>query len=366
MFSVLTNRAFCLIIYGENTFTDINDKEIFMPKVYPELTTHPCIKKRSEPIVTAKDLPYPASLVFNAGVIKYNGEYVMVFRDDYGTDQHGYETGTGHFVGTCVGIARSKNGVDGWVFDPSPLMDSTDPDNDPELNRLYDPRIIMINNKLYLCLAMDTKHGICGAIAELSDDLKSYKIISTTVPDNRNMVLFPELINGEFVRLERPMPVYGRGRDRFDIWLSRSPDLVYWGNSRLVIGVEHAPWANDKIGPAAAPIKTEKGWLTLFHAVDRDDTRGKNGWDGFWPKRYTAGIMLLDLDDPSKVVSVYKKPLIAPDTPIETDEGYRQNVIFPCGMLLEDSGEVKIYYGASDTCVCLATADINDLLKLLE
>ena len=76
--------------------------------------------------------------------------------------------------------------------------------------------------------------------------------------------------------------------------------------------------------------------------------------------------MLLDLDDPSKVVSVYKKPLIAPDTPIETDEGYRQNVIFPCGMLLEDSGEVKIYYGASDTCVCLATADVNDLLKLLE
>ena len=114
----------------------------------------------------------------------------MVFRDDYGTDQQGYETGTGHFAGTCVGIARSKNGIDGWVFDPVPLMDSADPDNDPELNRLYDPRIIMIQNKLYLCLAMDTKHGICGAIAELSDDLRSYRIISTTVPDNRNMVLF--------------------------------------------------------------------------------------------------------------------------------------------------------------------------------
>ena len=179
------------------------------------------------------------------------------------------------------------------------------------------------------------------------------------------MVLFPEKIGGEYVRLERPMPVYSRGRDRFDIWLSRSPDLVYWGRSELVLGVEDVPFANDKIGPTASPIKTERGWLTLIHAVDRDETRGKNGWENKWTKRYTAGLMLLDLNDPSKVLSVYDKPLIAPDLPVETDEGFRQNVIFPCGMLLEDDGEVKIYYGASDTCVCLATAHVSDLLALL-
>ena len=167
------------------------------------------------------------------------------------------------------------------------------------------------------------------------------------------------------VRLERPMPVYSRGRDRFDIWLSRSPDLVYWGRSELVLGVEDVPWANDKIGPTASPVKTEKGGLTLFHAVDRDESRGKNGWETRWTKRYTAGLMLLDLKDPAKVLSVYRGPLIAPDTPIETDEGFRENVIFPCGMVAEDDGEVKIYYGASDTCVCLATAKTDDLLALL-
>ena len=134
-----------------------------------------------------------------------------------------------------------------------------------------------------------------------------------------------------------------------------------------MLGVEDVPWANDKIGPTASPIKTEKGWLTLFHAVDRDDEgRGKNGWEKKWTKRYTAGMMLLDLNDPSKVLSVYKKPLIVPDTPLETDEGFRENVIFPCAMLLEDDGEVKIYYGASDTCVCLATAQLDDLLKLFD
>ena len=336
-----------------------------MPAVTPILKTHPCIKKRPAPVVTAADLPYPCSLVFNAGVIKYRGEYVMVFRNDYGTDQTAYETENKKFAGTSVGVARSKNGIDGWVFDPVPLMDSNDPAKDPEMRRLYDPRVIEIEGKLYLCLAMDTRHGIRGCIAELSEDLRSYKIISASVPENRNMVLFPEKIGGEFVRLERPMPVYSRGRDRFDIWLSRSPDMVYWGRSELVLGVEDVPFANDKIGPTASPIKTERGWLTLIHAVDKDESRGKNGWEKTWKKRYTAGLMLLDLNDPAKVLSVYNEPLIAPDLPVETDEGFRQNVIFPCGMLQEDSGEVKIYYGASDTCVCLATADVNDLLALL-
>lgn len=335
-----------------------------MPAVLPTITSHPCIKKRETPIIVPGDLPYPCSLVFNAGVVKHNGEYVMIFRNDYGTDQKRYEDENLKFAGTSIGIARSRNGIDGWVFDPQPLIDSSIPSDDPELKRHYDPRIVKIEGKLYLCLATDTRHGLCGTIAELSDDLKSYQVISRSVPDNRNMVLFPEKIGGEFVRLERPMPVYSRHNERFDIWLSRSPDLVYWGRSKLLLGTERVPWVNDKIGPTASPIKTEKGWLTLFHAVDRDESRGKNGWEPTWKKRYTTGLMLLDLEDPSKVVALYDKPLIAPELPVETDEGFRQNVIFPCALLLEDD-EVRIYYGASDTCVCLATAKLNDLLNLL-
>lgn len=336
-----------------------------MPAVLPELHSHSCIQKSVQPVITSRDLPYPSTLVFNAGVIKYGGEYVMVFRNDYGTDKDSFENDGKDFSGTNIGIARSKNGIDNWKFDNVPLIDSNDPDKDPEISRFYDPRIVQIEGKLYLCLAMDTKHGIRGAIGELSADLKSFKLISASVPENRNMVLFPEKINGEFVRLERPMPVYSRGADRFDMWLSRSPDLVYWGRSELVLGVEDVPWANDKIGPAASPVKTDYGWLTLFHAVDRDESRGRNGWEKRWAKRYTAGIMLLDLNNPSKALSVYKKPLIAPDLPVETDEGFRQNAIFPCGMVAEDDGEVKIYYGAADTCVCMAKTNIDDLLKLL-
>ena len=142
-----------------------------MPAVLPELFSAACIKKMPEPIMKASDLPYPCSLVFNAGVIKYKGEYVMIFRNDYGADREAFEKEGKDFTGTSIGIARSKNGVDGWVFDPLPIIDSNDPNKDPELRRYYDPRIIEIEGKLYLCLAMSTQHGICGAIAELSDDL---------------------------------------------------------------------------------------------------------------------------------------------------------------------------------------------------
>lgn len=180
------------------------------------------------------------------------------------------------------------------------------------------------------------------------------------------MVLFPEKINGRYIRLERPMPMYSRNnKTRFDIWLSESPDLSFWGKSRLVLGVEDVPFANDKIGPGAPPVKTEKGWLAFFHAVHKDNERGKNGWEEKWTKCYTAGLMLLDLNDPSKVIGMTKTPVIAPETKWETDEGLRTNVIFPGGMILEDNGEVKIYYGASDTVECLATADVNALLSLV-
>jgi len=229
---------------------------------------------------------------------------------------------------------------------------------------VYDPRLTVMDGRCYMCFAVDTKHGVCGGIA-VTDDFERFEVLSVSVPDNRNMVLFGEKIGGKYLRLERPFPVYSRGgRDRFDIWASDSPDLRYWGNSHLVLGVEDVPYANDKLGPAAPPVKTPQGWLTTFHAVDRDSSRGKNGWEDVWQKRYTAGIMLLDLDEPWRVIGMSKTPLLAPEAPYEVEGGFRNHAIFPGGMILEESGEVKIYYGAADATECLATADVGDLVKL--
>ncbi len=307
----------------------------------------------ANPVLSHKDVPFDAALIFNAGVVKYQGRYVMVFRNDY------FKTwdDAGSFSHTNIGLAFSKDGVK-WEVQPKPCFSL----KDSEITRAYDPRLTVIDGKCVMCFAVDTKHGVRGGVA-VTEDFERFDIKSISVPDNRNMVLFPEKIGGKYFRLERPMPVYSRGKDRFDIWSSDSPDLSYWGNQQLVLGVEQVPFADDKIGPAAPPVKTKKGWLTTFHAVDRDETRGKNGWEAKWTKRYHAGIMLLDLEQPWKVVGICKKPIIQPKEKYECD-GFRNDVIFPGGMILEDSGEVKIYYGASDTYECLATAHVDDLVKL--
>ena len=343
-----------------------------MPTWNPILKSAKCLKKMDKPILTKDDIPYEAELIFNAGVAKIDGKYIMIFRNDYGATQADYENKTGRFIGTSVGIAVSENGIDGWEVAPMPLIDCVFKDKKrytidgfSDIQRLYDPRITVIEGEIYLCLAMDTYHGVRGCIAKVKKDLSGYEILSASAPDNRNMVLFPEKIGGLYMRLERPFPVYSRGgKDRFDLWASKSPDLKFWGETEMVLGVEHVPYCNDKIGPAAPPIKTEKGWLTTFHAVDKDLDRRQTTWEGRWNKRYTAGIMLLDLEDPTKVIGMSKEPLIAPELPFETEEGFRTNVIFPGGMILEDDGMVKIYYGASDTVECVATAHVDDLLAL--
>jgi len=311
------------------------------------MTRHP-----GNPVLAAKDVPYRATLVFNAGVAKYQSRYVMVFRNDYGT------WGEPRFEGTNLGLAFSDDGVR-WKVEPRLCFEL----KDEEIRRAYDPRLTVIDGRVYMCFAVDTRHGVRGGIA-VTDDFERFEVLSLSLPDNRNMVLFPERINGMYVRLERPFPVYSRGGgELFDIWISDSSDLKYWGNSELLLATEEVPWCNAKIGPAAPPVKTKQGWLTTFHAVDIDPNRGKNGWEPAWKKRYTAGMMLLDLEDPTKIVGLYREPLMVPEAPYEVSGGFRNNVIFPCGMILEEDGEVKIYYGAADTVICLATASVDELLK---
>ena len=326
----------------------------------------PLVRYPGNPVLRGTDAPYLSTLLFNAGVVRFGGRYVMLFRNDYG------RWGDPQFDGTNLGLAYSNDGLK-WEVQPRPcitleyareLIQPLMPHRDAsvELRRFYDPRLTVIDGRAHLCFAIDTEHGVHGGVA-VTEDFERFEVLSMSNPDNRNMVLFPETIGGEYVRLERPMPVYSRGgKDRFDLWASRSPDLRYWGSPRLVLGVEDVPFADDKVGPAAPPLRTERGWLTTFHAVTLHPERGKNGWGGRWQKVYTAGLMLLDLEDPSSVVAVAPTPLLAPEADYET-EGFRNDVIFPGGMVQRDDGEVLIYYGAADTVECVASAALDDLVR---
>jgi len=292
-----------------------------------KLSSSPVIKRHpANPILTAEDIPYPATLVFNPGVTKFKGKYVMLFRNDYGS------AAEKRLEGTNLGLAFSEDGIK-WEVLPEPFIDW----KDEEVFCVNDPRLIVMEDKCYITMAVITRHGIRGAIG-VTENFEKFDLISMTVPDNRNLILFPEKFNNMYLRLERPFTIYGReGRELFDIWVSDSPDLKYWGNSELLLTVEDVPFANTKIGPGTPLLKTEKGWLTIFHAVDFDPSRGKNGWEEKWQKRYTAGVMLLDLENPRQVIGLYKQPLIAPEAEYEITGGYRNNVIFPTGIILEDS-----------------------------
>ena len=310
------------------------------------------------PVLSAEDVPYPATLVFNAGITRFQGRYVMAFRNDYDTGE------PRQLGGTNIGLAVSDDGVN-WKAEQHPcfLMESE------EIKRAYDPRLTVVDGRVYMCFAVDTRHGIRGGVA-VTDDFDSWEVLSMSAPDNRNMVLFPEKIQGKFARLERPFPIYGRGApEAFDMWFSDSPDCAYWGNTQLVLGSEQVPYANCKIGPAAPPVRTDRGWLITVHAVWKHEDKKLLAWEHRanrnWRKEYFCGLALLDLEEPWKVLGLSRKPLLVPEADYEVD-GFRGSVIFPGGMILEPDGEVKIYYGAADTVECLATAKLEDMLELCE
>ena len=316
----------------------------------------PLIKRSSlNPVLSKKDIPYSAELIFNAGVCKFQNKYVMCFRNDYGSTKEDFIAGKGRLQ-TNIGLAFSDDGLH-WEVAPKPVFEYHSADS----RRAYDPRLSVIDNRCYLCFATDGDCGVCGGIA-VTDDFEHFEILHLSEPDNRNMVLFPEKIDGKFLRLDRPMPVYGTGGEFFDLWLSRSPDCRYWGDHKRILRARDIPFCNCKCGPAAPPVKTKAGWLTTFHAVEKLETNSLKSWEpAGWNKLYTAGIMLLDLENPEKILGVAKDPLIVPEEEYEHD-GFRGGAIFPGGMVLEDSGEVKIYYGSADTVECLATADVDDLI----
>ncbi len=320
----------------------------------------------SNPVLSSRNVPFPSTLTFNAGVVRHEGRYLMVFRNDYG------RVGDEVFDGTNIGLATSPDGI-AWTVEPKPVLTEEIVREEfrrllrhryaPDfVRRIYDPRLTVIEGRLYMCFAVDTAHGVCGGVAS-TEDFQHFNWLSLSAPDNRNMVLFPRRIVGNYVRLERPFPVYMRPEpEAFPIWCAESPDLIYWGRNRPVLGPDEVPYANSKIGPAAPPLETPRGWLVSIHAVNRNPAQQLKGWEARgWFKRYYAGLMLLDLEDPSRVIGLMRDPLIAPEADYELD-GFRGSVIFPCGMILEDSGEVKLYYGAADTSVALATAHVDDLV----
>ncbi|MCK5279540.1 MAG: glycoside hydrolase family 130 protein, partial [Cyclobacteriaceae bacterium] len=179
-------------------------------------------------------------------------------------------------------------------------------------------------------------------------DFKTIERVSLiTEADYRNVVIFPEKFNGLYARLDRPHSEISP----WAIWISYSPDLIYWGESKLIMNPVQYHWDEMKIGPGAPPIKTKRGWLNIYHGVFPT-------MDG---SVYRLGVALHDLDDPSKIVAVGDEWILQPEEIYEIT-GYVHNVVFTCGAVPEDDGSVKIYWGGADKVMCVGTARLDDLV----
>lgn len=288
------------------------------------------------PIITNKDIPIPCNAVFNAAATIYKNEYILLVRVE------------GVEGKSSLWIARSKNGKN-FKIDKKPALfrSNKEPFKTYEKRGLEDPRIIKVDGTYYIIYTAYSHYSPRLAMAKTEDFKKFERIALISEPVNKNAVIFPKKFGGRYVRFDRPM---AKG---IATWISYSYDLIHWGDSTVVFETRPGYWDTDKVGPGAPPIRTKKGWLLIYHGV-KTTSAGPI---------YRLGVALFDLNNPAKIIGRSEEPILSPTEEYERI-GDVPNVVFTCGAILEKDGEVKIYYGACDTHICLATAQIDDLLSL--
>lgn len=242
-------------------------------------------------------------------------------------------------------IARSKDGVH-FTIDEKPFVF---PAAGEESWGMEDPRITQIGDVYYINYTSVTENGAATSLISTIDFCNYERHGVIFAPENKDVTIFPEKINGLYVAFNRPVPC---GIGNPEMWLAKSPDLIHWGEQVHFCGISDTDgWDNGRIGGGAVPIKTDKGWIKIYHAADKND-------------RYCLGAFLLDAEDPSKVLAKTKEPILQPEAEYEKN-GFFGNVVFTCGSLVEND-VIIIYYGAADDKICRADIKLSQLLDIME
>ena len=279
--------------------------------------------------------------VFNSAVVPWGDGFIGVFRADT------------TITTPNLHVGHSKDGIN-WEIEPE-AIDWRDENGEPFTSMYYyDPRVTWIEDAYYIVWCTEQGGPVLG-MGKTTDFKNFTRLPNTTLPFNRNGVPFPRKVNGKYLMFNRPSD---DGHTPFgNIWLSESNDMIYWGNHKLVMtrGTD-IWWESTKIGAGNVPIETDEGWLVFYHGVI-------NTCNGFV---YSFGAVLLDLEDPSKVLYRGREYLITPEEDYET-VGFVPNVCFPCATLADaDTGRIAIYYGAADTYVALAFTTVDEVIDYLK
>jgi beta-1,2-mannobiose phosphorylase / 1,2-beta-oligomannan phosphorylase len=322
------------------------------------------------PIIIPGGEDWKKVVTFNPGAVYENGKFYL------------YERAAGSLrpFRTCIGLLESVDGINFQQVGNEPVFTS-EMIGLPE-GSVQDARVVKIDEKFYMTYAMQpygfdcyptgegvpdydtSKYPSWGKMAypmitqsgiAVSDDgihFKQLCFTSSKEIDDRDHTLFPEKINGKFAILRRPMEYIGEkyGTMQPGIWLSYSDDLLKWSEPQLLATAINE-WEGEKIGAAASPVKTKEGWLLLYHGVDKNSV-------------YRVGAMLLDYNDPLKIIARCKKFIMEPTEYYEKFGLIIPNVIFPTSIIIKED-ILYIYYGCCDSCIALATVPVDELVRYI-
>ena len=306
----------------------------------PESYAGPVWRYSENPIIGRNPLKGVAR-IFNSAVVPYEGKFIGVFRAET-------NTGVPHLY-----LGHSEDGLH-WTYDADriPFVNENGDSFMPKY--AYDPRLIKVEDVYYVIWCTDF-YGAALGLAKTTDFKTFVRLDNPFLPFNRNGVFFPRKLNGNFALLSRPSD---SGHTPFgDIFISESPDLVYWGKHKHVMTKGQGQWWQSlKIGGGAAPIETSEGWLLFYHGV----TGTCNGYV------YSMGAAILDLENPSMVKYRSESFILTPEEWYE-ERGFVSNVIFPCATLHDAAtGKIAIYYGAADSYVGMAFTTVNEIVTYVK
>lgn len=242
-----------------------------------------------------------------------------------------------------IRLARSKNGIDFTVDDQAFIY----PCSVDEEYGIEDARVSFIDGRYYINYTIVSRDGWSTALSVTDDFLTHQRLGVIFCPQNKDVAIFPEKIGGKYAALHRPN---NDGFGKPSIWYAQSPDLLHWGGHKCLARPRDNIYEKLKIGGGSAPLKTDKGWLCIYHG------KGENS-------RYSLFAMLLDIDEPWKVLKRAENPFLIPEEEYETN-GFFPNVVFSNG-IIEKDGYVYLYYGASDETSCLAISTVDEIMRTL-
>jgi predicted GH43/DUF377 family glycosyl hydrolase len=227
------------------------------------------------------------------------------------------------------------------------------PESPMEEFGIEDPRITEIEGKFWITYVAVSRHGAATALASTEDFATFERHGLVFCPENKDVVLFPGNVDGQYLSLHRPNPSQQFSRPQ--IWLARSPDLLHWGEHECVFS-GNSDWESDRVGAGAPPIATDEGWLEIYHGSQRATFAGEVG-------AYSAGALLLDRTNPARVLRRSQGPIMKPTADFERS-GFVANVVFPTALVDLDE-TLRVYYGASDKYVGVAEFSRKELMAAL-